>query len=396
MSLTQQRVIITRMRALALVTTLALATAWAPAATIVAITLDAKVYTINTVTGVPTLVSDYAFNNVRGLAYHAPRNTYYFVANNNLYEFTLGGQPVLRRNLEFVLDDMWDIAIDRAGVVWGTESVTSGPERLWRFGTVSGSTFIGETLLNGEMDFGEDGSLYLWHSDGNPTFDGLFVVNKTNADAVRINPVGDPPNFSAFCTMETLDDAFGYAFNGQFHSLNLLSGQTALVGGPNMDFRGAAHGVAKKFPCSVALGAINFGQLSQNPDGALADRDNRALRICKFLVPNASLPPIRFEINVDGISGVARMDMIWKAKMSSAGAFTLAVQGKRLVDGVFETIAAQRLSTTYTVDFRSNLSSTPYLDATGAGTFRIEVQQGGPAASPNICLDLDQFAVSAD
>lgn len=382
------------MRALILASALAFSTSFAHAVTLVGITLDAKVYTIDSNTGIPTLVSDYACNNVRGLAYHAPRNTYYFVANNNLYEFTLGGQAVLRRNLEFVLDDMWDIAIDRAGIVWGTESVTSGPERLWRFGTVSGSTFIGETLLNGQIDFGEDGSLYLWHSDGNPTFDGLFVVNKANADAVRINPVGDPPNFSAFCTLNTLDDAFGYAFNAQFHSLNLLSGLTSLVGGPNMDFRGLAHGVAKKFPCAVTLGTINFGLLNSNPPGALEDRDNRPLSICKFLVPNATLPPIRFELNVDGVSNVSTFDVIYRSRMTSAGALNLVFQGKRIADGVFENIVVQRMSNTYTVTSRPNADATRFFNATGAATFRIDIQQVGPTASPNFCLELDQFAVS--
>ena len=368
------------------------------AETLVMISINANVYTVDTVTGAHTLVSNYPFTEVRGLAYHAPRDSYFFVTDSKLYEFELGGQPVLRRNLEFVGADgeMWDIAIDRAGVVWGTEAVSSGPDKLWRFGTASGSTFIGLTFLNGQLDFGADGSLYRWHGDGNPNFDGLFVVNKLTGEDTRINPVGDPPNLSGFCTMDTFNSAYGQEFNGPLHFVRLYTGSVTLVGGPDTDFRGAAHGVAKKFPADVSLGTVNLGKVEDNEPGCLEDRDGEPLRVCKFIVPNTSLPPIRFELNINGPSSLTVFDMVYKAKMSAAGGFRMNIQAKRLVGGLFDTIATMNLSTTYSTQSRVNQDSTPYLNASGNGVFRIEVQQTGPSASPSFCFDLDQFAVVVD
>lgn len=384
------------MRFVSLVAGLVATSLTSMAATIVTITLDAKVYTVDTVTTAATLVSDYAFSDIHGLAYHAGRNSYFIVSNNNLYEFSLGGQPVFRRSLEFVPDTMWDIAIDRAGVLWGLESVSSGPDRLWRFGFNSGSTLIGETLLHGQIDFGADGSLYLWHSDGNPVFDGLFVIRRQNAHNTKINPEGDPPNLSAFCTMDTFNASYGQEFNGGLHFVRLFTGQVAPIGGADRDYRGAAHGVAKKFPAVITLGTVNLGKVTMNTDGCLEDRDNDPLRVCKFIVPNINIPPIRFEVNINAPNNPAAYDLIYKAKMTTAGMFQLRVQGKQLSDGQFVTVDSANLSTTYTTEFLVNGDPTPYLSSSGNGVFRIEVQPIGPSGASNYCLDLDQFVLTTE
>ena len=119
-----------------------------------------------------------------------------------------------------------------------------------------------------------------------------------------------------------------------------------------MDPRGAAQGVPKRFPAVVALGNVNTGKVSQNKARCLEDRDGDPLHVCKFFVPNNSVPPIRYELNIDGHSDPTTFEMVYRAKMSVKGAFKMNVQAKRLSDGASLTLGTLNVSTGYSSQTR--------------------------------------------
>lgn len=360
---------------------------------LVAIDQGGRVSTINTVTGTKTLVSDYNFTDVQGLAYNSVTGKLMLVDNNQLFEFVLGGQPVFRRNLEFVTGVMNDIAIDRSGIVWGIES-ESGTRNLWRFGTSTGSTLIGNLDATLQLDFGLDGSLYGYGNSADPTKDGLFVVNQSTAAMTRISPAGDQLSIAGFATYSNPSGfrvAAACEFNGPFHNLDLVNGQFLSQAGTNLGIlRGAAFPVAKGFPVANTLGVVNLGNLDQNPANCLKDREGVPLRICKFIVPNQSSPVIQFTLNFDGPTGMATFDPYFVPRMTTSGSFSFELELKRQSDGAFVSLGSTNVNSAYKVIAARDQPASTFLDANGAGTSRIKIRPTGPSGSSSFCFEMDQ------
>lgn len=352
----------------------------------------------NDVTGATSIVSLYNFFDIQGLAHHSGNGLFYFVDSNKLYSFNLGdAAPVFRRNLSFVTGFMNDIAIDRAGIAWGVE--TDGDTfRLWRFGIGSGETLIGNMDFDPELDFGRDGSLYGWKNHANVARDGLFIVNRQTAAVTRLSPNASQPEITGFAVHPQFPAlARGFEFNQpRLFTANLISGTLTDTVYPGFGARGADYALNMPFGVAGTLGAVNFGRVDSNNANCLADRDGDVLRVCKFIVPNQTVPPIQFEVNINGPSGQSIFDMLVHSRMNTSGSFRAHVDAKRISDSQFVQLFTYNPTTSYTNHSLQNLQVSTYLNANGDGTFRVRVFQTGPSSSPSYCFELDQFVVEME
>lgn len=350
---------------------------------------------LNEATGVQTLLDDFNRTSVRGFAYNPVDDQFYFVDANQLFSFPLGGQPAFRRNLAFATLPMGDIAIDRSGVVYGVESGLT--RNIWRFGVVSGETLIGSpgTNTNFNVDFGSDGSLYAWGNISGPE-EGLYVISRRTAKATLI-ALGDSPRGRIFAVDHSSPyEGFLVDFNGTgMNATDLATGALFPVGTTTPAFPiGAAYRTDRFIVPRVTLGTVNFGRVERNNLGCLEDRDGDALRVCKFVVPNQSVPPIRFELLVDGATGQSTFASYFKGRMTTAGAFNYTVEAKNIATGAFETVFIRLLGSSFLTEVDGFGSTSRYFSTVnGDATLRINIRPTGPVGATSYCLELDQFAV---
>jgi len=355
-------------------------------------------YKINDADGTTVLLQNLQRTSVKGLAYNTVDQSFYFVDGPALYAFKPGGQPGLKRNLGFVSGIMEDIAIDRSGVVWGLEA--GSPDKLWRFGTVSGESLVKayDVPVTLNLDFGSDGSLYCWRNSVDPTASGMYVVDRHDGSLTKISNENSGSGKAIAIPSTSAYNCSVLEFSGgDLFQYDLSTGGTTNHVAPTAQFcRGAAYDTPKPFTATTTLGAINFGRLDQNPAGCLEDRDGTVLRVCKFIVPNQSAAPIQFELKANGPSGQTLFGVFFKGRTTASGSLTCSIEGKRLSDGGFDMLDQRKIDAAGRTFFRNFGAAAPYFDANGDGVLRVAVRTAGPVSSVGFCLELDQFAVGMD
>lgn len=169
-------------------------------------------------------------------------------------------------------------------------------------------------------------------------------------------------------------------------------------GGPTFQFEINAFLDARFTGTNPEVGAVpssftvNFGRQDAGNVASLATIDGDSLRVCRFIVPNATVPPVR--VQVDGNVGLSQLETLvfsLHSRMVHGGAFALELELFDFQTGQFRDLQSGSLGTSFvtrSVVGGGNVNS--FLGSGGALRARYSVRSTGPSVVSAWCHEADQ------
>lgn len=354
-----------------------------------------NVYRIDDTTGAEAFVNNVGVSQTFCLGYRFD-DFFYTIAGGNLYKFRQGQQAVLVRSLPFLLTGtVTAFAISRGGVGFAVDRFNND---LWRFGTGSGETLVGNVGFPVQaLSFNADDSLYCVRDAAAASLFGLYVINQSTCQPTRIT-TGDhaPVDLRCFTARPVATSGISN-FLGCFNttsSVNTLTGTFAQTGGSLSSIRGVAYRHVGPFRSEMDFLSASTGRVDSNSATCLDDRDRNCLRVCKFIVPNQFLPPIRFTIVGTPILNPATLALLLHHRATSAGAFRISVDFLVPRTGTFDQVGDLATTTAFT---NSVFVGDParHIANNGDTTVRVSMRPVGPVANPAFCVELDQAVLQS-
>ncbi|MCW5938349.1 MAG: hypothetical protein KF884_07640 [Fimbriimonadaceae bacterium] len=350
---------------------------------------------IDDVSNSQTFVQNIGLTGTFCLAYNPVDQFFYTVSGGTLFRFKPGTTSVAWRSLPFLSNNIHGLAISRNGICWGIES---GTGRLWKFGTQSGEVLVGTTGMspNG-LAFGADGSLYVIHGVVDPNLYGIYVVDQNTAECTRVTK-GSQPRFDLFALTARPFGSWGLGnFMGYFNThatVNPITGAFTGSGGSFVSLRGVAYEFDGPFANIMQLGTVTFGRVVSNTPGCLDDREGDPLRVCKFIVPNQTVPPIQFSLITQVPSNPTTMASLINHRVTSAGSFTMSVDflnpRLNLYENLGNIAVGSNPATSFVVgDVDRHVSNTRMVN------MRLSLRPNGPVGAAVFCLEIDQAVVQS-
>jgi hypothetical protein len=136
---------------------------------------------------------------------------------------------------------------------------------------------------------------------------------------------------------------------------------------------------------------INFGRLDAGSATSLAADDGDVLRVCRFVVPNLSVPPVR--VVLDGsttLASVANLRFQMRSRMASSGSFSQELELFDFVLGDYRDARTETVGTSFAtrmVIAGGEVAS--YRGASGALRARYSIRKTGPSAVAAWCHEVD-------
>lgn len=138
---------------------------------------------------------------------------------------------------------------------------------------------------------------------------------------------------------------------------------------------------------SLVFGRQDAGNLT-----SLAAVDGDSLRVCRFIVPNATVPPVR--VQVDSTVGLSQLETLvftLHSRMVHAGAFALELELFDFASGQYRDLASISLGTAFVSrSVAGGGTVNDFLGAGGALRARYSVRSVGPTAVAAWCHEADQ------
>jgi hypothetical protein len=200
-----------------------------------------------------------------------------------------------------------------------------------------------------------------------PSGTEIYVTGSAGIDLFKT--IDNGSSFSALTSIATLPA------NNRFRGLVIIPGSAPEV----------------VFPSSFTTvrGRLDAGNVA-----SLGADDDDYLRHCKFIVPNAIVPPI--EVIVDGTttkSSTTGIAAALKGRMANAGSFTHNVEQFDWVDNAYQDLATGTASTTEsTVTSNSSGVHGQHIGTAGALRAKYFVRKTGPSAVAAFCYNADLFS----
>lgn len=368
------------------------------AGTAIGINSTGNVYQVSDVTGNESFINNVGISGTFCLGSTRTSNDLFTISGTDLYRFSIGGSASIQRSLPFLVTSSCSaFALDQGGVGYVIDTNT---RNLYSFGLVSGNILIGNIGFSSmtTMNFGRDGSLYGIRSTANQADAGLYVISRRDGHATRISTGNfDASNLGGFAEPDGnfSMSSFLTAFNS-CQRLSPIVGALSPVGGSTSGIRGLIYENKDTVAQSGTLGIVNFGSVAANTVGCLDDRDGTPLRICRFLVPNLTVPPIQFTVNTGPITSTStQMGYFYKGRMTAAGNFQDSLEILNVTTGQFDVMNTHPVGLSGHVVSDAIPNSANYLPANRIVTARFKVRPTGLVATQSYCYELDQFVIQS-
>lgn len=141
--------------------------------------------------------------------------------------------------------------------------------------------------------------------------------------------------------------------------------------------------------------AVRFGRIERGDVSSLRADDNDALRVCRFLVPNTTVPPVQVEVEAttSNLSNVLGLVLGAKSRMVHAGSFRQTLEHYNFAQGSYGSASnTQPFPPTFAVYSVSALGNVAdYIGPSGALKGRWSVRQVGPASVSVWCAEVEQW-----
>ncbi len=136
---------------------------------------------------------------------------------------------------------------------------------------------------------------------------------------------------------------------------------------------------------------VTLGRLQRGNELSLVTEDGDELQVCKFVVPNQSVPPV--SVIVAGntfLPFVANYRLTTVSRMLTNGAFRIRTQAFNFSTNTFTTLGSDTVGTTpVRLSYEARRDANDLVDADGTLLARYEVFQTGPAALAVWCHAMD-------
>ncbi|MBS1715829.1 MAG: hypothetical protein JST30_15995 [Armatimonadetes bacterium] len=299
---------------------------------------------------------------------------------NLVYQLQLGGATDVRA-----------LAFDAGGKMFAVVNKTASDE-LWAIDPVSGVGTLagpmGSTTVQG-LAVSTTGRMYAYDVSTALT-GGLLLVDRATGATTDLDHAS--PGQSG------IQDLFPSAgtIGGGRDSLFVLdpnSGSEFLLGsGGYSDVRGWAR---RQTVSEIDATVVKLGKLVQGGASSLLHRDGNMIRVDKFFVPNATVPPVNVEVEFDnGLdpSTVLSTGFHWTGNVTTSGSFRLTLEVFNRQTSLWETLVATTVRQTET-DRNASMagSMSAYADANGRVLTRYTVKPTGPIGSLGWGVLCDMF-----
>jgi hypothetical protein len=141
---------------------------------------------------------------------------------------------------------------------------------------------------------------------------------------------------------------------------------------------------------------VQFGRVDSGNLASLLADDGDVLRVCRFITPNAIVPPVQFEVEsrATGLGSLDALRLDVKSRMFTAGSFAQLLE---LFDYSLGQYRDSSLEPAFNTAFatRSVLATTPvasYLSASRDLKARVSVRKTGPSAAVAWCAEFDLWS----
>jgi hypothetical protein len=138
---------------------------------------------------------------------------------------------------------------------------------------------------------------------------------------------------------------------------------------------------------------LDFGRVDAGDVSSLATADGSVLRVCKFVVPNSLVPPVRFRVGGTLPDGpLTSLALRCVSRMATAGAFQQTLEMFDFVSGGYDS-AGGRTDALGTALSSRELAGTGdlarYVGPNAELAARVSVRRTGPSAVPAWCFEAD-------
>ncbi|MBS1722210.1 MAG: hypothetical protein JSS66_04290 [Armatimonadetes bacterium] len=370
---------------------LVFAAAAAAHADLPAITWTGQLIDVNSQTGARAVIAQTNLTNTNSMAMAG--GTILVATGGKIYSVNRNtGATNLVCTMSFADDtDIRGLAVDPNGKLWAVTN-SSPSDKLWQVSTSTGAgTLVGETGMLGiqALDFDAFGQLWAWNVD--PTQGvGLCRLNRRNGTGFDINPgVGNVTSIQSIC-FDANNNLYGA--NTALYRINQTTGDVQLVGGSLGDVRGIEADNAFDLYSIPTNVHIDLGRVDTGILDSLVENDGDVLRICKFIVPNRTAPPVVFE--VQGHAPVNNLTMISfsiTGRVTLPGSFKVDMEAANYPLGQFQLKSTGNTNTAFsTVGWTETSNPNDYVNTDGTVNTRVKVYPVGPQPSNNWCYEADQ------
>lgn len=292
---------------------------------------------------------------------------------------------------------------------WGDYWNSSASQKMWMTGEYVANindwgTYIAAAISSGTsagvMNIGGAGSMTFSGFTGGPFSPSGYSNTVSNSGSVGFNwQVTTPSWLSA-------DVGSGQVFSGGSQTVN-VGPNGATNGLPfgrhvgNVVYENCYNNATTSIPATALVFglvhpssySITFGRLNSGNLASLNSVDGNNFQMCKFLVPNTTVPPIRVEFSGTSPSNtVGYVDFIVYAKMVTNGLFSHTMEMWNYNTNNWDAVDLRTdvINTVLTRwDLISSGNHSRFIGPANAIRARISIRQTGPAANPNWCSDHD-------
>jgi hypothetical protein len=192
--------------------------------------------------------------------------------------------------------------------------------------------------------------------------------------------------------------SFGLGLNMAYFrahtTVSPITGAFTAIGGSFSALRGLAYEYEGPFATVMQLAAVTFGRVDSNNPGCLEDREGDPLRICKFIVPNQSVPPIRFTLQAQIPSNQTTLATLINHRSTTSGSFRMTGEYLNPQTNLFEevgevTVGLNGVTSLFVGDASRHVSSNRFVNV------RLSLRPVGPVGAATYCLEIDQAVVQS-
>lgn len=265
----------------------------------------------------------------------------------------------------------------------------SPTDKLWKLNlTTAVGTLVGDTGLVGAQALECDSIGQVWTYDVSDK--GLCRLNRSTGAFIDVNPaVGRDASIQ---TLAFKNNGVLYGGQDQLFTINPTTGVSTLVGGSLTDVRGLDFNTNFMNHSVVRSGILRLGRLEAGTIGSLLEEDNDVLRVCKFIVPNQTTPPVQMELIGDAPSTqLTQYSFTMRHRMASAGPFRCQWQVFNYATNRFVDVTELPIGLSYathTVTPSGNLDD--FVSPTREIRMKYLVRPVGPTPTPIWCHEVDQ------
>ncbi|MBS1715118.1 MAG: hypothetical protein JST30_12360 [Armatimonadetes bacterium] len=315
--------------------------------------------------------------------------TYHTVSNGRLYRINVNNQTATAgANLNAGSNDVRGFAIDSNGTGWAVID-DGGVDSLWKIDLSSGMGTdigtIGFDKVQG-LDCDSKGRLFAYDID-----QGLIRVSRADGHGWDLDTdvVGTNLQSIAF---DDQDNLFGTS--DKLYKIKPTSGSLSLIGGALGDVRGVEVPTSPLYNVIPSSLVVKLGKTTSLFAQHVREDDGVGLVVCKFVVPNASTPPIQVEVT--GHSPFTLLDgmqLLVRQRMNSGGLYKSFIDVMNFQTGKFVNVADLTVGSSYKTD---TIDVPGFLDDLVSPThdivMRYRVRATGPTAVQLYCHDMDWVA----